>query len=206
MSEATITCYCGSCELGLAEQAATCFFRCGCNSCRQKIQFGQAKGGREFVPLPKLFYMPSVITSIKGKKHLQAFQLRENTDSTQIYCTKCWAILGVDHVNYPDSTFLNFPEFCVNTGDLSVPLSAYIMMSDYNEDIGPEPTESVPLFESLRYQQERDRLFALADPQKTFSESDQPLAGYTFRSLLADLDPPTILNISESSNVLTEFK
>ena len=142
----------------------------------------------------------------KGKKHLQAFQLRENTDSTQIYCTKCWAILGVDHVNYPDSTFLNFPEFCVNTGDLSVPLSAYIMMSDYNEDIGPEPTESVPLFESLRYQQERDRLFALADPQKTFSEPDQPLAGYTFRSLLADLDPPTILNISDSSNVLTEFK
>ncbi len=111
MSEATITCYCGSCELGLAEQAATCFFQCGCNSCRQKIQFGQVKGGREFVPLPKLFYMPSVITSIKGKKHLQAFQLRENTDSTQIYCTKCWAILGVDHVNYPDSTFLNFPEF-----------------------------------------------------------------------------------------------
>ena len=76
MSEATITCYCGSCELGLAEQAATCFFRCGCNSCRQKIQFGQAKGGREFVPLPKLFYMPSVITFIRGKEHLQAFQFQ----------------------------------------------------------------------------------------------------------------------------------
>ena len=79
-------------------------------------------------------------------------------------------------------------------------------MSDYNEDIGPEPTESVPLLESVRYQQERDRLFALSDPQKTFSEPDPPLPGYTFRSLLADLDPPTTLHISETSNVLSEFQ
>ena len=150
--------------------------------------------------------MPSIITSVKGKEHLQAFPLRKNTDSTQIYCTRCWAILGVDHVNYPESTFLNFPEFCVNTADLSVPLSAYIMMSDYNEDIGPEPTENVPLFESLRYEQERKRLFALPDPQKTFSQPNEPLAGYTFRALLADLDLPTVLNISESSNVLSECK
>ncbi len=206
MTRATITCYCGSCALHLAETSATCFFQCGCNSCRQKIQFGQAKGGRESVPLPKLFYMPSVITSIEGREHLQAFQLREKTDSTQIYCTKCWAILGVDHVNYPETIFLNFPEFCVNNGDLSVSLSAYIMMSDYNEDIGPAPTENVPLFESLRYEQERARLFALSDPQKTFSEPGEPLAGYTFRALLADLDPPKILNISESSNILAEFR
>ena len=79
-------------------------------------------------------------------------------------------------------------------------------MSDYNEDIGPEPMESVPLFESLRYQQERERLFALSDPQKTFSEPDEPMAGYTFRALLADLGPPDILHISESSNVLAEFQ
>ena len=58
MPEATITCYCGSCALGLAEQAATCFFQCGCNSCRQIIQFGQAKRSGKFVPLPKLFYVP----------------------------------------------------------------------------------------------------------------------------------------------------
>ncbi|MFL2501288.1 MAG: hypothetical protein ACJ0Q1_00040 [Luminiphilus sp.] len=206
MSEATITCYCGSSALYLVDGAATCFFQCGCNSCRQKIQFAQARGGREFVPLPKLFYMPSVISSLKGKEHLKAFQLRKNTASTQIYCSNCWAILGVDHVNYPESIFLNFPEFCVNTGDLSVSLSAYIMMSDYDEEIGPEPPESVPLFESIRYQQERERLFALPDAQQTFTEPDEPLAGYTFRSLLAELEPPTILNISESSNVLTEFQ
>ena len=170
MSEATITCYCGSCELGLAEQAATCFFQCGCNSCRQKIQFGQAKGGREFVPLPKLFYMPSVITSMKGKKHLQAFQLRENTDSTQIYCTKCWAILGVDHVNYPDSIFLNFPEFCVNTGDLSVPLSAYIMMSDYNEDVA----QNTRTFHYLNLCDiSKRQTFRSSSSAKTFSEPDR---------------------------------
>ncbi len=206
MCEATITCYCGSCALTLANEEATCFFQCGCNSCRQKIQFGQAKGGREFAPLPKCFFMQSVITSVKGKEHLQAFQLRENTDSTQIYCTKCWAILGVDHVGYPDNIFLNFPEFCVNTGDLSIPLSAYIMMSDYNEGIGPEPPEDVPLFESLRYKQERHRLFSLSDPKRTFSAPDEPITGYTFRSLLADLAPPSTLNLNEDSDVLTEFR
>ena len=103
----------------------------------------------------------------------------------------------MDHVGYPDNIFLNFPEFCDNIGDLSVSLSAYIMMSDYNEEVGPEPPEDVPLFESLRYQQERDRLFALSDPQRTFSSPDEPIAGYTFRSLLADLDPPSILHLKE---------
>ena len=121
--------------------------------------------------------MPSVITSVTETERLQAFQLRENTDSTQIYCTECWAILGVDHVNYPENIFLSFPEFFVNTGDMSVPLSACIIICNYNQDIGPETTESVPRFEALRFRQERDRLFASSDPQKTFSEPDQPLAG-----------------------------
>jgi len=67
MPKATITCYCGSCSITLADGEATCLFQCGCNSCRQKIQFGQANGGRECSPLPKLVYVPSLIDAVDGQ-------------------------------------------------------------------------------------------------------------------------------------------
>ena len=206
MPNPTITCYCGSCSLTLADGEATCFFQCGCNSCRQKIQFGQANGGRECSPLPKLVYLPSFIDAVDGQHLMQAFKLREGAGSTQVYCTSCWAIIGVDHVGYPDNIFMNFPEFCINNGDFSVPLAAYINMLDYGDDIGPEPLEDVPLFESVRYKQERERLFRIPDTKRTFTAPDDPVQGYTFRSLLAEIGAPTTLNLEEGVDVLATVK
>ena len=205
LSEATIECYCGICTLTLTDNKASCHFQCGCNSCRQKIQFAQVWGGKKCVPLPTLFLMPSQLSDAQGLQHMQAFKLREGGASTSVYCSKCWSIIGVDNNGYHNKIFLNFPQFCSNRGDLTLPLVAYIWMEDYNDEIGPPPTENVPLFESTRYRQEHDRCFSIPEIKMTFSEPDIPIEGYTFRAVLNQLSPPKILGIQEHEDIFERF-
>ncbi len=179
LSEATIECYCGICTLTLTDNKASCHFQCGCNSCRQKIQFAQVWGGKKCVPLPTLFLMPSQLSDAQGLQHMQAFKLREDGASTSVYCS--------------------------NRGDLTLPLVAYIWMEDYNDEIGPPPTENVPLFESTRYRQEHDRCFSIPEIKMTFSEPDIPIEGYTFRAVLNQLSPPKILGIQEHEDIFERF-
>jgi len=92
--------------------------------------------------------MSSDIIEVRGKEFMKSFQLREVDPelmgaSRRIYCTGCYSILGVDHEAYEDNVFLNFPKHCENKGDLSAPLTAYVMMVDYTEEIGPRPLEGI---------------------------------------------------------------
>ena len=201
----TITCYCGVCALDLVDDRATCHFQCGCNSCRQKIQFGEIKGGRKTKPLPELFLMPSRLREAKGVEHMKAYKLRGDAASTQVYCTQCWAILGIDQTGYHNKIFLIFPEFCETTADLSLPLVAYIWMEDYNDSIGPAPTEDVPLFESMRYEQEYKRAFSIPEIGNTFAPPDAPITGFTFRSVVEALAQPTILGVQEQDNIFEVY-
>jgi len=70
-------------------------------------------------------------------------------------------------------------------------------MEDYDGTVGPSPTQDVSLFETTRYQHELNRLFDLPGIKNTFSEPDDSIKGYTFRSLLNELEPATNLYIDE---------
>jgi len=191
--------------LDLVDDKATCHFQCGCNSCWQKIQFGEINGGRKTTSLPELFLLPSRLREAVGIEHMQAYKLREDAASTQVYCTKCWAILGVDQTGYHNKIFLSSPEFCKSDADLTLPLVAYIWMEDYDDSIGPAPTEDVPLFESMRYEQEYKRAFSIPEIGSTFAEPDSPINGYTFRSVVEALEEPTILGVQEQDNMFEVF-
>ena len=78
-------------------------------------------------------------------------------------------MIGVDHPAYENNVFLNFPKHCENEGNLNVPLTAYVMMIDYTEEIGPLPTEDVPLFTTLRFQQEAARVFGIPEVRRVGS-------------------------------------
>ena len=82
----------------------------------------------------------------------------------------------------------NIKFFCDNKGDLSAPLTAYVMMIDYTEEIGPMPTEDVPLFTTLRFQQEEDRLFGIPVVAESFSAREAPLEGITFSTLIDEME------------------
>ena len=128
---------------------------------------------------------------------MKAYKLRSTGESTRIYCSQCYSVLGVDHPTYQNNVFLNFPDHCTNHGVLSRALSAYLNMSDYSAAIGPLPTEDVPLFASTDSEPERQRFLSLPDVAHSFKEPSGPPSGMTLASLIESLGAVTILNLTK---------
>ena len=51
-------------------------------------------------------YMRSDILAVEGQGSIRAFQLRDPARWTQVFCTKCYLILGVEHPDYADNVFM----------------------------------------------------------------------------------------------------
>jgi hypothetical protein len=200
IKEAVIECKCGCSALTIADGKAILCFECGCEDCRQALQWGYKNGGVEPDLLPRVYYMRSDIVDIKGKGHMKAFKLRQVGRSTRIYCMKCYSVLGVDHPVYESNVFLNFPKYCNNGGDLSTPLAAYIHMTDYSDD-GPLPTEDVPLFVSTRFPQERQRLLSIPAVGNAWKKPTEPIKGMTLTSLIESLGSVTVLELVKGETV-----
>lgn len=201
---AEINCNCGKCGITLADGQAKLKFKCGCQDCRQALEWGHSKGAVKPDPLPDLLYMPSDIIDVRGRESMQSYQLRHDDPSLlgmsrRIYCTECYDMIGVDHPAYQDNVFLNFPKHCKNTGDLSVPLAAYVNMIDYTEQIGPMPTEDVPLFTTLRFEQEAKRIFGIPAVANAFCPREAPPEGITFSALIEETGGTEILGFDSGS-------
>jgi hypothetical protein len=165
-----IACTCRACELTLADGKTTLHILCGCEDCRQALQWGHKNGGVKPDPLPQVYYMRSDIIDVRGRDKMIAVKLREDGVSRRVYCTNCYSVLGVDHPAYNDNVFLSFPKHCVNSGDLTAPLSLMLFMNDYSESIGPIPDDKVPVFQSLRFPQEMDRILSIEAAANTWSK------------------------------------
>jgi hypothetical protein len=131
-----------------------------------------------------------------------AVKLRADGVSRRVYCTSCYSVLGVDHPAYNDNVFLSFPKHCVNTGDLTAPLALMLNMHDYSESIGPIPDDKVPVFQSLRFPQERERIFSIEAAANTWSKgvAQQP-EGIIFTALIESLGPPMVLNLEKGKDL-----
>ena len=204
MKDSIIGCHCGKCSLTLANGKAMMKVKCGCEDCRQALLFGYVNGGRELEPLPELYYMRSDAIEIKGREYMKAFQLRDDDPtvlgmSTRLYCTECYALLAIDHPEYQGNVFLNFPRHCENSCDLAVPLTAYVNMIDYDENIGPMPEDDLPLFVTFRFQQEFDRLFKIPVVDSTFTPPQSPPKGISIAQLIEELGPVTNLKLEKGS-------
>lgn len=201
IKEAVIECKCGSAALTIADGKAILCLECGCEDCRQALQWAYKHGGVEPDPLPRLYYMRSDIVDIKGREHMRAFKLRKSGRSTRIHCLKCYSVLGVDHPVYQSNVFLNFAKYCNNGGNLSTPLAAYINMIDYSDD-EPFPTEDVPLFVSTRFPQERERFLSISAVRNAFKKPTESIKGITLTSLIENLGPVTVLELEKGEIVI----
>lgn len=201
IKEAVIECKCGSAALTIADGKAILCLECGCEDCRQALQWAYKHGGVEPDPLSRLYYMRSDIVDIKGREHMRAFKLRKDGRSTRIHCLKCYSVLGVDHPVYQSNVFLNFAKYCNNGGNLSTPLAAYINMIDYSDD-EPFPTEDVPLFVSTRFPQERERFLSISAVRNAFKKPTESIKGITLTSLIENLGPVTVLELEKGEIVI----
>jgi len=142
--------------------------------------------------------MRSDLTEVRGREKMVVVKLREDGVSKRVYCTSCYSVLGVDCPAYMNSVFLSFPKHCINDGDLSVPPSLMLFMHDYTEDIGPIPVDKVPVFQSLRFPQEMDRIMSIEAAKNTwFNERTEPAPGLTFTALIDSLCPPLVLGLEK---------
>ena len=198
----TIGCSCGKCKITVADNRAVQYFRCGCEDCRQGIEWGVAKGTVTPDQLPHLYYILADIISIKGKEFMSAYKLREDGRSTRLYCNQCWSLLAVDHPAYQSNVFLIFPKHCVAECDLSLPLTAILFMKDYPKEYGAPPENNVPLFYSLEYGQERNRFLSLPAVANTFRQTNDPLKGINFTALINSLGRPEILNLEKGKRFI----
>ena len=200
MKPADINCKCGKCGITVADGEAKLYFQCGCEDCRQALCWGYARGGIKPNPLPKLYYMSADIIDVRGQKHMKCYQLRDEEPgmlgvSRRVYCDECYSVIGVDHPAYEEAVFLNFPEHSDNRGDLSAPLAAYVMMIDYTEATGPMPVEEVPLFTTMRFKQEADRLFAIPAVSAAFTRREKARDGISFSELIDQIGGTVILGL-----------
>ena len=202
LQSGTIGCNCGKCEITLADNRAVQYFRCGCEDCRQGIEWGSAKSTVIPDQLPHGYYIPADIISIKGKEFMSAYKLREDGRSTRLYCNKCWSLIAVDHPAYQSNVFLIFPKHCVAECDLSVPLTAILFMKDYPKEYEPPPEDDVPLFYSFEYDQERNRFLSLPTVANTFKQRTDPLKGINFTALIDSLGTPKILDLEKGKRLV----
>ena len=198
---ADISCKCSKCSITVSDGRIVQHFLCACEDCRQALQWCHIKGGGKPDPIPDLYYVSADIITSHGNENMGAFKLRDNGRSTRLYCKSCYSLIAVDHPSYKSNVLLFFPKHCRAECDSSFPPTAYIFMNDYSEDIGPLPTEDIPLFHSFKFEQERKRLAALQGV-KTFREKRVKFVGRTFASFLETLGPPTILDLEKGKNLL----
>ena len=83
--EAKISCKCGVCGFTLADGKSTVSFLCGCEDCRQALQWGFKNGGVKPDTLPRLYYMRSDITDVKGRDKMVAVKLRIPLQVRQVH-------------------------------------------------------------------------------------------------------------------------
>ncbi len=198
----TIGCSCGKCKITVADKRAVQYFRCGCEDCRQGIEWGVTRGTLTPDQLPHLYYILADIIAIKGKEFMSAYKLREDGRSTRLYCNQCWSLIAVDHPAYQRNVFLIFPKHCVAECDLSVPLTAILFMKDYPKEYGAPPEDDVPLFYSFEYGQERNRFLSLPTVANTFRQTNDPLKGINFTALINSLGRPEILNLEKGKRFI----
>ena len=75
------------------------------------------------------------------------------------------------------------------------------MMIDYTEEIGPLPTEDVPLFTTLRFEQEANRIFGIPEVEKAFSPRQNPIKGITFDALIDQIGGAKILDFQAGQKI-----
>ena len=191
----SISCLCGECELTLSKHRPMMSLFCACKDCSQAMKWCAVHGGKAPPQLPKIIYARSDIVSVRGKSNMGAFQLRKNSTTTRIYCTKCFSILGVNHPVYSDNVFALYPQHCSADLDLSLDPCAAIFMISYDHEDNAEIPNDIPVFYKFDYPQEWNRFMSVEEVKNSFRKPENPPIGKTFTELIDSLGEIKILDL-----------
>ena len=187
-----ITCFCGKCELTLVADKALGSYLCGCQDCRQAVQWAEHNGGQRANILQRDIYVSSDILNVKGSNHMKTFLLRDGGLSKRLYCTLCYSILGVDFPAYNDTRFMFLEGHCITDIDHSMDPVLAINMVDFPKDKDPNLPEGIPIVNSIN---DPDKSWTELPSVKEIRETRPSNRGKRFSQLLMEIGPPTVLNL-----------
>lgn len=190
------------CGITLADGRAIQNIRCGCEDCRQALQWAHTQGGGKPENISDLYYIPADIVGSKGISSMNSYKLRNDGRATKVFCTNCYSMIGVDHPAYQSNVMCIAAKYCQTSCDLTVSLTCYLFMNDYTEDMGPAPDDDVPLFTNLRFPQEHKRFRSLPGVKNVFRARETEPKGMTFTAFLEQLGPVTVLDLPKGQNLL----
>jgi len=194
-----IECNCEKCKIFLNENKVYYSLFCGCEDCRQAGQWGHSKGGPLPDRLQKLIYVRSDIKDVEGIKYMHAYQLRDNSSSTRIYCKECHSIIGIDHINYKDIVFMLIPKLCKTDLDLSIKPVAAIFMNDYPYRDLSMIGDGVLFLKDFKDENINKKYNALMSPLRAKYLKPK---GISFKQLIKKVEGVTILNLKKGEEIL----
>ena len=111
---------------------------------------------------------------------MKSYQLRSSSRSTRVYSMKCYSILGIDNSFYADNVFVFYSYRCKANFDLSIEPRASMHISSYHYLKSAKIPNSISVFQTWNYAQERTRFLSIPDVKKTFSKPEEVLVGRAF--------------------------
>ena len=195
----TISCHCGACSLKLNDPSPKFSLMCACEDCKQALSWAAQRGGKKPKDIIYSAYFRSDIQSYAGIENMTVTQLRSNAKSTRVYCKNCFSCIAIDHIVYENNVFMMQPEHCVQDFNANTPPKAIIHLVDYNGEVSDIPSDTIPVFHSLHYPQERKRFRAIKPISESFSPSKSILLGITLRDLISEINKVEVLHLEKGN-------
>ena len=128
-----------------------------------------------------------------------AFQLRKGARSTRIYCSKYYAVLGVDYPNYFTSVFMFFRNHCETNFGLPENPDTAIFFDDLPVPDRHLIPSNVPLFYS--FPRDREKFRCINSVVETFKVASHPPKGQTFKDLINSLGKIKIHDLQQGERL-----
>ena len=193
-----ITCHCGRCSITLEVDKVYRTLICACEDCRQALEWAYKEGGLKPNALPKLVYVDSDIESFSGSENMGAFQLRKGSNSTRIYCKKCFSILAVDHPNYNNQRFMFFENHCSTTLDTSLKPNAVTYLDHLPEGSKEIIPSDIPQFRDLDKPDQWEEFAALLK-KTAYASSAREGRGIRLSNILDNIGHIQVLNLEPAA-------
>tara|TARA_B110001452_G_scaffold245544_1_gene230292 strand:+ start:194 stop:802 length:609 start_codon:yes stop_codon:yes gene_type:complete len=196
-----ISCSCGSCQLFLNDPLPKYSVMCACEDCRQALRWAEINGGKKPKDILYSVYFRSDIQSYNGIQNMIATQLRSDARSTRIYCKKCFSCLAIDHVNYQNNIFMIQPDHCTQNFNVDIPPKAVINLIDYPEEVADLDSETIPIFHTTKYPQERKRFLSIEPIIEFLAPPKTPAKGITIREIILKIGKVEKLQLTKGESL-----
>tara|TARA_B100001123_G_scaffold352565_1_gene404163 strand:- start:286 stop:903 length:618 start_codon:yes stop_codon:yes gene_type:complete len=200
--EGKIGCKCGKAEITIADGTAIHRIFCACEDCRQALEWASLHGAEQPDTLPDLYYLPSDILAWKGEDYMRAVKLREDGRAVRVFCKNCFSMIAADHPAFQSNVLCIAPKHCKTDCDLTVPPTAYLFMNDFKGDPNFQPVENIPVFHTLKYNEERKRWVNLPATSRALCPRTEAPVGQTLTEFLQKLEPIEVLSLSRGETLI----